>query len=235
MADRKFDDFDQFAMDYRAIHSDNIKLSGADSFYFAKMKVELLTEFENDDSSIQVLDFGCGDGATEVFINKFFPQWTTTGIDISEESIKSAKNKKIFNAEFLLFDGFNIPLPDHSIDIVFIAGVLHHVSFGLHADLLKEIFRVLKQKGRLYLFEHNPINPLTKYLVKTCVFDKDAKLLPNNYTTQLLRSTGFAIDKKSFIIFFPRKGLLSKLIFLEKYFSWLPLGGQYFIKASKKS
>jgi hypothetical protein len=83
------------------------------------------------------------------------------------------------------------------------------------------------------LFEHNPLNPLTKYLVRTCVFDKDAKLLKNSYAIRLLKYNDFKILVKKFIIFFPRKGVLSKVIFLEKYLQWLPLGGQYFIVAKK--
>ena len=38
MAERSFDDFDAYAKDYRSIHTKNIKMSGADSFYFAEMK-----------------------------------------------------------------------------------------------------------------------------------------------------------------------------------------------------
>lgn len=91
----------------------------------------------------------------------------------------------------------------------------------------------MKKQGRYYLFEHNPLNPLTRYLVNTCVFDKDAKLLPSNYTRSLLRLQNFRILKKEFIIFFPRKGMLAKLIFLEKYLNWLPLGGQYFYVSEK--
>jgi len=91
----------------------------------------------------------------------------------------------------------------------------------------------MKKQGRYYLFEHNPLNPLTRYLVATCVFDKNAKLLRSNYTRSLLRSQHFRIVKKEFIIFFPRKGLLSGFMFLEKYLKWLPLGGQYFFVSEK--
>ena len=38
MSERSFDDFDEFANNYRNIHTQNVKLSGADSFYFAEMK-----------------------------------------------------------------------------------------------------------------------------------------------------------------------------------------------------
>ena len=232
MAERTFDDFNEFASDYRSIHSGNIKLSGADSFYFAEMKVLLLKEFEGSGKQ-EVLDIGCGDGATEIFMQQYFPLWHVTAIDVSEKSIAEARAKKISNSVFEVYNGTAIPLPNNSVDIVFIAGVLHHVEFALHQVLIAEIVRVLKKGGRLYLFEHNPLNPVTRYLVNTCVFDKNARLLKSSYTSKLLKQVKLCITHKTFIIFFPRKGLFSNLIFLEKYLQWLPAGGQYFIRAMK--
>lgn len=232
MSERTFDDFDAFAKGYRNIHNENIKLSGADSFYFAEMKVKLLKDFEKNEPA-KVLDLGCGDGATELFMQHYFPEWIIDGIDVSEESINEATNKNLANAKFSIYNGTTIPFADESFDAVFVAGVLHHVNYSLHQTIVKEIWRVLKKGGRLYLFEHNPLNPLTRYLVRTCIFDKDAKLLQHKYAVDLLEKNNFNQLYKQFIIFFPRKGLLSKLIFLEKYLQWLPLGGQYFLTAKK--
>ncbi len=232
MNERTFDDFDAHADGYRSVHTENIKLSGANSFYFARMKVELLQQSEKD-ISLKALDIGCGDGATELFMQQLFPKWQLFAIDVSERSIAVAKARGLSAVEFKVYNGSETGFADDSFDIIFLAGVLHHVDFSLHSTILKEIYRLLKPGGRLYLFEHNPLNPVTKYLVNTCVFDKDARLLKSSYTTNLLKNTRLKIDTKQFIIFFPRKGFLSKLIFLEKYLQWLPLGGQYFIRAIK--
>lgn len=232
MSKRTFDDFDGFAKDYRDIHTDNVKISGADSFYFAEMKVKLIVPYESN-TALKILDIGCGDGATELFMQKYFSKWKIEGIDISEKSIDAATERALANANFLLYNGSTIPLPTESIDIAFIAGVLHHIDYKFHQMLVKEIARVLKKGGRLYLFEHNPLNPLTRYLVNTCVFDKDAKLLKSSYATWLLKQNNFTITFKKFIIFFPRKGIFLKLLFLEKYLQFLPLGGQYFIAGKK--
>ncbi len=232
MKERTFDEFDEFAADYRSIHSRNIQLSGADSFYFAEMKVKLLCKTETN-AKLKVLDIGCGDGATELFMQQYFPAWEINGIDISSKSIEQAKTQLIPNTIFETYDGKNIASPDQVFDIVFVAGVLHHIDYSLHAGLIKEINRVLKNGGRLYLFEHNPLNPLTRYLVKTCVFDKDARLLKHGYTKKILKAAGLQIISNDFIIFFPRKGLFASLIGLEKYLRKIPLGGQYFIRAEK--
>ena len=233
MAERSFDDFDAYAKDYRSIHTTNIKIAGVDSFYFAEMKVKIITAFEND-TVLKVLDVGCGDGATEVFMNKYFPSWDISAIDVSAKSIEEANSKNVNGCEFKTYDGKNFPFEDNSFDVVFMAGVLHHIDFSLHNGLFQEIKRVLKMNGRFYLFEHNPLNPVTKHLVNTCIFDKDARLLKAGYALQLLQKNNFKVEIKKFIIFFPRKGILSKFIFLEKYLQWLPLGGQYFIRSLKK-
>lgn len=232
MDNRTFDNFDAFASDYRAIHSKNVQLSGADSFYWARMKVDLLKQYEQNEQ-LQVLDVGCGDGATELFMHRFFSQWQITGIDVSEQSINEAKQKNIPGTTFQSYNGRQLPFADASVDVVFVAGVLHHVSFDLHVALLKEVYRVLKTGGRFYLFEHNPLNPLTRYLVKTCIFDKDAQLLKRSYTAKQLSQAGFSNRRCRFIIFFPRKGLLSRFIPLEKYFTQIPLGGQYYYRCIK--
>ncbi|MEP6616388.1 MAG: class I SAM-dependent methyltransferase [Ginsengibacter sp.] len=232
MPERSFDDFDEFASDYRAIHTKNIAVSGADSFYFTEMKVKLLQEFENN-VSIKVLDIGCGDGSTELFMTRYFHNWNINAIDVSEKSIAAAKEKDLADVTFQWYDGSKIPFVEDSFDVVFMAGVLHHVSFSLHAQLLAEVYRVIKKGGRFYLFEHNPLNPVTRHLVKTCVFDKSARLLSSSYTTRVLKHLQFIIVKNRFIIFFPRKGIFSGFIFLEKFFSRIPLGGQYFMVAKK--
>ena len=127
MSERTFDEFDGFAENYRSIHTGNIKLSGADSYYFAKMKVEYLKPFEKNET-FSVLDVGCGDGATELFMNELFPRWKVNAIDVSVQSIEEAKKKNLPNVVFNSYDGLKIPFENDSFDMVFIAGVLHHVE-----------------------------------------------------------------------------------------------------------
>jgi ubiquinone/menaquinone biosynthesis C-methylase UbiE len=233
MDNRTFDDFDAWAKNYRAIHSQNIQLSGADSFYFAEQRVTMLQAYEKDEP-LQVLDLGCGDGVSELFIQRYFPKWTVEGIDVSKESIDMAKQQQLPNASFNVYDGSIIPFADERFDVVLVAGVLHHVAFHLHNAMIAEMKRVLKKGGRLIIYEHNPLNPLTRYLVKTCVFDQDAKLLRCGYLQRQLAAQQFSISQRIYFIFIPPKGFLKKIIPLEKYIHWLPLGGKYFIRAVKQ-
>lgn len=232
MDNRTFDDFDAYAKNYRSIHSQNIKLSGADSFYFAEMRVKMLQAYEANES-LKVLDLGCGDGVAEIFVQQYFSNWKVEGIDVSKESIEMAKQQRLTNSNFAVYDGIHIPFADESFEVIFVAGVLHHVEFSLHEAMLQEMRRVLKKGGRLIIYEHNPLNPFTRYLVKTCVFDEDAKLLRAGYLARLLKKKQFTISHKIYFIFIPPKGFFKKLIVFEKYLSWLPIGGKYFIRAVK--
>lgn len=232
MAERTFDEFDEYAKDYRSIHTANIKLSGADSFYFAEQKVLILKKYEVD-NEVRMLDIGCGDGAVEIFIQQHFPRWQVEGIDVSKKSLEQARARDIRNASFGLYDSKKIPFGDNSFDLIFLAAVLHHIDFTLHAAFIKEIHRVLRKGGRIYIFEHNPLNPATRYLVKTCIFDKDARLLSYMYTKKILKAVAFSDLKKSFILFFPRKGFLSFFVKFEGILGWLPLGAQYYFRAVK--
>lgn len=232
MDNRTFDDFDAYAKNYRDIHSQNIKLSGADSFYFAEQRVKMLQAYEKDEP-LKVLDIGCGDGVSEIFMQKYFGKWVVEGIDVSKESIAVAQKLPLHNAGFAVYNGINIPFDDNSFDIVFVAGVLHHVEFDLHNVMITEMKRVLKPGGRLLIYEHNPLNPLTKYLVRTCEFDKDAKLLRCSYLKKVLQQQQFSIRQNIYFIFIPPKGFLKKLVSIEKIFHWLPFGGKYFVRAVK--
>lgn len=233
MKERKEQNFDVFAETYREAHTQNIKfISGTDSYYFAEYKVKELQEFE-ENINLSVLDLGCGDGVTEIFFEKYFPQFKIQGIDVSVKSIEEAQKKQVSNTFFQLYNGHQIPYGDESFDIIFVAGVLHHIDAADHQKVVDEIFRVLKPGGRLYLFEHNPLNPLTRYLVNTCEFDEGVILLYSRECKKLLRNSGFRIKNLIYTVFFPRKRFFNLIIPMEKYLKNIPFGGQYYFRAVK--
>ncbi len=231
-SERKFDEFDEFANNYRNIHNKNIEITGVNSEYFSEHKINILANHQKN-QSFKFLDFGCGDGNSSVYFRKYFPSAAYIGFDISEKSIEVAKNRGIPNATFSHFDGTNIPLEDNSIDIIFTACVFHHINFDKHDEIMNEIYRVLKPNGKFYIFEHNPWNPITQRIVSTCPFDVDAILLKPNYTIKLFKKSNFTEVHKNFILFFPRTNIFKPLLKFEKYFTKLPLGGQYYVVGSK--
>lgn len=228
---KKFDNFDPFANNYRDIHNENIKSTGADSDYFAEYKMLELQKHVKDYQFI-FLDFGCGDGQIYVFFKKYFPNATYIGLDISKESIEQA-SLKFPEANFKVYDGSDIANEINKVDVAFISCVLHHINHDLHHEILKGIYNVLNENGKLVIFEHNPFNPVTVKIVNECVFDEDAVLLKHYYLKKLLEKVGFNSTNIFFTLFFPRHKIFRFLLPLEKFLSSLPLGGQYY-SVSKK-
>lgn len=226
-------DFDDFAYDYRKIHNQNIgNISGTDSEYFGRYKVEEVRRREKN-SSYEILDLGCGDGLNSKFFLEYFPTAHYLGIDISKESISVAKKNQNDCVKFEVYDGKHIPINDKSIDIIFVSCVFHHVNSEEHVKLLQECYRVLKSDGRIYIFEHNPYNPLTRKVVKDCVFDKDAILISAKRLRKKMRMAGLHPLKSCYTIFMPRKGIFNHFLKFEKRLWWLPMGGQYYVIARK--
>jgi len=228
----KYDNFDKYAKTYREIHSKNLKITGKESSYYAEHKVRTIKKVEKREN-LKILDFGCGDGEVIKFFKKHFPKSKISGIDISDESIEKAKNKVGNTCNLKKYNGEKIPYKNESFDIVFVACVFHHINKKLHKKLFLEIKRVLKQSGKIYIFEHNPYNPVTRHLVNTCPFDEDAVLMSATYLKKLLKKIRFKQVKSTYVLFFPRNKIFSPFIQFEKHLEWIPLGGQYYVEGKK--
>src|SRR6476620_5426027 len=106
MSRKAFDDFDGFAENYRQIHNEGIKISGAESDYFSEQKIEEVRRNETG-NSLQILDLGCGDGNSAAFFVKHFAGCSYVGLDTSKASISVANDRKLGSATFASYDGLN--------------------------------------------------------------------------------------------------------------------------------
>jgi ubiquinone/menaquinone biosynthesis C-methylase UbiE len=226
-------EFDKFAEEYRDLHAANIRLSGEDPEYFAEYKVaDIAAELERDRTVARTaLDFGAGVGYSVPFFARHLPAARVTCLDVSRKSLELGAARHGAAAEFRHFDGRRIPYADGSFDVALASCVFHHIPHDEHVALLAEIRRVLAPGGRLFVFEHNPLNPLTRHAVNTCVFDEHAKLILAPTMRRRVRDAGFAAADVRYRIFFPHA--LRRLRPLEAKLTWLPLGAQYYVAARK--
>jgi len=227
-------EFDKFAEEYRALHADNIRMSGEGPEYFAEYKiVDIAAELARERAAVPntVLDFGAGVGYSVPFFSRHLPTARVTCLDVSQKSLDMGAAKHGAVAEFRHFDGARIPYADGAFDLAVASCVFHHIAHAEHVALLAEIRRVLAPGGRLFVFEHNPLNPLTRYVVNTCVFDEHAELVWAPTMRHRVLEAGFAAAHVRYRIFFPRA--LRGLRPLETALTWLPLGAQYCVVASK--
>ena len=93
----------------------------------------------------RVLDFGCGAGENTVLLA--LRGADTVAIDLSPELIELAEKRCGLHgtkAELRVPTCHETGLPDHSFDVVFGIGILHHLRLALS---LKEVARLLKPDG----------------------------------------------------------------------------------------
>ncbi len=229
--------FDRVAERYEQIHDRNLRLAGETSDFFVGHKVGIVSQFWREaglSEDGRFLDFGCGIGRTFGALREALPQVRYTGIDPSAESIREAekRHREIADARFHVYDGARLPFADGSFDMVFAAAVFHHIPPERRAQALAEISRVLTPGGWFVVFEHNPFNPATQYIVKTCEFDDDAVLLTAPGFRRQLRHAGFAVKRNDYVLFLP-KFLRELAPSLEAKLRWLPMGAQYWSAAQK--
>ena len=225
-------EFDKFADEYAALHKQNIKLSGEEPEFFAEYKVRLVSDVLADKiMPSKILDFGCGVGTSALHFRRYFPQSALIGLDVSERSLAIAGERHEDGTCLTAFDGVTIPFKDNTLDVVFTACVFHHIEATHHLALLKECHRVTRPGGWFFIFEHNPLNPLTRHAVNSCPFDEDAVLIYGNKMRQSVSLAGYQNVLLRYCVFFPR--ILSALRPLEPSFAKVPFGAQYFVHGQK--
>jgi hypothetical protein len=90
---------------------------------------------------------------------------------------------------------------------------------------------VLKPGGRLYVFEHNPRNPLVRHVIARTPIDENAILLDANEVQQgLLGSARYELET-DYLMFMPPG--IAWLRPIDRALAWLPLGAQYVVAARK--
>jgi SAM-dependent methyltransferase len=223
--------FDEHAEIYEKTLEKDLEFFGEESGYFAEYKIRIIKKTLGSDAPLNILEYGCGIGMNIKFFSQQFPDAKITGCDISEKSLDVAKKRNDPSVNFFLINEENISKYINSFDLIFVSCVFHHIQPHLREQSMKNIFNLLKDNGSFYFFEHNPYNPVTRYIVNTCVWDTDAILLYPKESLNLINKSGFKLENKRYTLFFP--AFLRFLRFMESFLFFLPLGGQYYIKAKK--
>jgi SAM-dependent methyltransferase len=212
--------FDAYAREYGRIHEQNLTASGEGPEYFANYKLDCLLRAG---AKGPILDYGCGIGQLTVKLAQAFEQ--VHGCDPSQESLRVAR-ERVPTATFWA----GAP-PEGEFETVVLAGVLHHIPRVERDDTLRQVRRALTPSGRVIVFEHNPLNPITQKAVRECPFDDDAVLLwPRELRRRFVRA-GFSSVHVDYIVFFPRP--LRALRPLEPKLRWCALGAQTMTVATR--
>jgi SAM-dependent methyltransferase len=226
MTESKRVDFDEYVDQYEELLQGQLAFFSKDRGYFSDYKVALVKQ-HSPIMPKRVLDFGCGIGLTLPFLTQYFPAAKVFATDLSERSLAHVKDN--FPEVEVVSDE---ELEGNLYDIIFVSGVFHHVPARQRKEVMKRLAGLLSTRGRLFVFEHNPFNPVTRRMVNTCPFDEDAELITYRSMRRMVKGAGgLEIPVAGYCLFFPQS--LSRLRPLERFLHWLPGGGQYFVVGSK--
>jgi len=101
-----------------------------------------------------VVDYGCGPGRYTVPMAKLVgPKGKVFAVDIHPLAISTIKEKAVreslTNIKLILVDSYNTGIQGSSIDLVLLVDTFHQI--GDRDALLREIHRILKQDGILFM------------------------------------------------------------------------------------
>ena len=173
---------------------------------------------------VRALDVGCGDGRLDAMLEPL----ELHGVDVSPELVAAAA-KNAPRGRFEVADGTRLPFDDDAFDLTFTVCALHHVTPSDRAPYMQELARVTRAGGLVVVFEHNPVNPLTRLVVSRCVFDEGVVLVGRRSLRRLAEATGLTVEETRYILFFPWTRAPFPL--LERLLAPLPAGAQYFLAA----
>lgn len=135
---KRYDRFSRFYDSFESI---------IERLFFSKLRRDTLSGLKG-----KILEIGVGTGKNL----KYYPLYAEiTGIDISNEMLKKAKEKIGFsnkNVTLLQMDAQQLKFKDNSFDYVIGSFVLCSIPDPVKA--LKEIKRVIKPKGKIIFIEH---------------------------------------------------------------------------------
>ena len=219
-------EFDRYGETYEAAVDEAISFAGKEHGFYLEAKARRLLELTRrhlGGGRPSALDVGCGPG---LFDRHLGSSLELHGVDVSPAMVERAQAANP-EGSYRVYDGRRLPYADGELDVVFAVCVLHHVEPPDRPALLAEMARVTRPGGLVLVFEHNPLNPLTRLAVHRCELDEDAALFGRREAERLLRHAGLDALEYGYLLVTPWRGPIS--LWLERRLRRLPLGAQYFV------
>ncbi|MBK7573905.1 MAG: methyltransferase domain-containing protein [Elusimicrobia bacterium] len=148
-----------------------------------------------------VLDLGCGPATQLVQIAELNPATRFIGVDLSDEMLKEARDhaaaRGLSNVEFRKQDMTRlVAFPDHSVDGVISTLAFHHLPTQAHLEkTLREVTRVLRPDGALYLIDFGRLKSLRSVLFFSYM---NADHQPHLFSRDYERSLRAAFTREEF-------------------------------------
>ena len=127
-----------------------------------------LVQQANIQPKMKVLDLGCGTGTLTLMLKRAHPEAEVTGLDGDPQVLDIAREKsRGTNIQWDEGLASSLPYPDSVFDRVVTSLVIHHLVTDDKRLAFKEIFRVLKPSGELFVLDFGaPHSSLTLFMTK---------------------------------------------------------------------
>ena len=224
-------DFNSAKDSYRETIEKTIAFAGASHDHYTRAKADALKRVVARHFPLlhkpTLLDVGCGHGLIHPYLTDSFD---ITGADVAGEVLALAR-KTNPAVTYVGYDGMKLPFADASFDLALAICVMHHVPPADWVHFLAEMKRVVRPGGAVFIGEHNPLNPLTRYVVAHNDIDAGVTLLSSSRLRKLMDKAGLRGAHTENVLFTP----FSQRFFawLDRALKWCPLGAQYFTFARK--
>src|SRR5215469_16541912 len=220
-------EFDRYAKNYDELLRDPIRETFAlttDFFHWRKWILieNFIRRHGLSPDKMAWLDVGCGKGELLTLGRSRFAR--VAGCDPSAEMMRDAAAIEIHQQN--LPD--SLPFADESFDFATAVCVYHHVNESSRGSLTSEIRRILRPHGMFCMIEHNPLNPITRLIVRRSPVDVGARLLSMQLAKSYTHQAALRFLESEYFLCLPEK-FYRRFGNLESRVKALPLGGQYAI------
>lgn len=170
---------------------------------------QTVSSYVKKDSNI--LDFGTGSGIFASLLRDLNKKNNITAIDAQEDKSEpdpnfhdSRKQQKMlwkelskkYNIKFSHYDGLKIPFKDNSFDVISAYAVLEHVPVKDLDFVVKELYRVLKKDGHLFVFKCPRTFAATEHIAKFLGLGHHFLLYSDDQIRNIVKKGGFKCIKE---------------------------------------
>ncbi len=220
-------DFNKYKNSYVTTIENSLQFTGKEHDFFTQVKAEFLKKiiktYLPNVPKPSLLDIGCGHGLIHKHLRD--TNLEIVGVEVADEVLELAQQSNP-GVTYQVHNGNTLPFKKEQFDIAITICVMHHVVPSEWPNFLREMKRILKPYGIAIIFEHNPYNPITRYIVANNILDKDAVLLSSPKLKKMMRHAGFTDVKSRHILFTPFSNSIFR--WLDHTLGFIPFGAQYY-------
>lgn len=108
-------------------------------------------------SSSNILELGCGIGVMTKLLSTFVTTGNIESVDLSDKSVEFAKkNVTKKNVSFCIDDVVNYTPKKNNFDFITLFDVIEHIPLELHANLFKNLSKIVDDKTKILINIPNP-------------------------------------------------------------------------------